>query len=84
MCFADKASNPVNLMELKESYGIGGNEKSSKISISSSICNVLFSDGSLVYSFNKRIERQPIVAPLDIKRYVTPEESVSYAYFQLW
>jgi FlaA1/EpsC-like NDP-sugar epimerase len=39
--------------------------------------NVAFSDGSLLYGFNKRIEKkQPIVAPYDIKRYfVTPQES---------
>ena len=39
--------------------------------------NVAFSDGSLLYGFNQRIEkRQPIAAPSDIKRYfVTPQES---------
>jgi len=39
--------------------------------------NVAFSDGSLLYGFNQRIEkRQPIAAPNDIKRYfVTPQES---------
>jgi FlaA1/EpsC-like NDP-sugar epimerase len=39
--------------------------------------NVAFSDGSLLHSFNQRIEkRQPIAAPSDIKRYfVTPQES---------
>jgi FlaA1/EpsC-like NDP-sugar epimerase len=39
--------------------------------------NVAFSDGSLLYGFNKRIEKkQPIVAPNDIKRYfIVPEES---------
>ena len=53
-------------------------KKSSKISISSArFANVLFSDGSLVFSFMKRIEKkQPIVAPTDIKRYfMTLEES---------
>ena len=75
----DKASNPVNLMGAsKRVMELVAMKKSSEISISSSrFANVLFSDGSLVHSFNKRIEkRQPIVAPLDIKRYfVTPEES---------
>jgi FlaA1/EpsC-like NDP-sugar epimerase len=39
--------------------------------------NVAFSDGSLLYGFNQRIEkRQPIASPNDIKRYfVTPQES---------
>jgi len=39
--------------------------------------NVAFSDGSLLHGFNQRIEkRQPIAAPIDIKRYfVTPQES---------
>ncbi len=39
--------------------------------------NVAFSDGSLLYGFNKRIEkRQPISAPSDIRRYfVIPKES---------
>lgn len=39
--------------------------------------NVAFSDGSLLHSFNQRIQkRQPIAAPNDIKRYfVTPQES---------
>ncbi len=75
----DKASNPVNLMGAsKRVMELIAMKKSSEISISSSrFANVLFSDGSLVHSFNKRIEkRQPIVAPLDVKRYfITPEES---------
>jgi len=39
--------------------------------------NVAFSDGSLLYGFNRRIEkRQPISAPNDIRRYfVIPQES---------
>ena len=39
--------------------------------------NVAFSDGSLLYSFEKRLEKnQPIVAPDDIERYfVIPKES---------
>jgi FlaA1/EpsC-like NDP-sugar epimerase len=39
--------------------------------------NVAFSDGSLLHSFDRRIEKQqPIVAPRDIKRYfITPQES---------
>jgi FlaA1/EpsC-like NDP-sugar epimerase len=39
--------------------------------------NVAFSDGSLLHSFNQRIQKkQPIAAPEDIKRYfVIPKES---------
>jgi hypothetical protein len=39
--------------------------------------NVAFSDGSLLYGFQQRIQKkQPLVAPNDIKRYfVTPQES---------
>jgi FlaA1/EpsC-like NDP-sugar epimerase len=39
--------------------------------------NVAFSDGSLLYGFNRRLEKeQPIAAPNDVRRYfVTPEES---------
>lgn len=75
----DKASNPVNMMGAsKRIMELIAMKKSSEISISSArFANVLFSDGSLVHGFTKRIEKgQPIVAPLDIKRYfVTLEES---------
>ena len=45
--------------------------RSSDINISTArFANVAFSDGSLLYGFNKRIEkRQPIAAPNDVKRY---------------
>ena len=52
--------------------------KSREINISTArFANVAFSDGSLLYGFNQRIEkRQPIVAPNDIKRYfVLPQEA---------
>ena len=54
------------------------NRRSKDIKISMArFANVAFSDGSLLYGFNKRMEKkQPIVAPNDIKRYfVTPQES---------
>ena len=75
----DKATNPVNLM--------GGTKRimekslmyrSTEIPISTArFANVAFSDGSLLHSFNQRIQKQqPIVAPKDVKRYfVSPEES---------
>ncbi len=39
--------------------------------------NVAFSDGSLLYGFNRRMEKgQPLAAPNDVRRYfVTPKES---------
>ncbi len=75
----DKAANPVNMMgaskRIMEMFLM---RRSLEITISTArFANVAFSDGSLLHSFNQRIEkRQPIVAPHDIKRYfVTPQES---------
>jgi len=53
-------------------------KNSTKMKVSMArFANVAFSDGSLLYGFNQRIQKQqPIVAPNDIKRYfVTPQES---------
>ena len=75
----DKAANPVNMMGAsKRIMEMFVHRRSSEINVSMArFANVAFSDGSLLYGFNKRIEkRQPIVAPNDIKRYfVIPEES---------
>ena len=75
----DKATNPVNMMgaskRIMEMFLM---RRSLDIDISTArFANVAFSDGSLLYGFNQRIEkRQPIAAPNDIKRYfVTPQES---------
>lgn len=75
----DKAANPVNMMgaskRIMEMFLM---RKSLEINISTArFANVAFSDGSLLYGFNQRIQkRQPIVAPNDIKRYfVIPKES---------
>lgn len=75
----DKAANPVNMMgaskRIMEMFLM---RRSLEIPISTArFANVAFSDGSLLHSFNQRIQkRQPIVAPNDIKRYfVTPQES---------
>jgi len=75
----DKATNPVNLMgaskRIMEMFLI---RRSQNIEISTArFANVAFSDGSLLYGFNQRVQKkQPIVAPNDIKRYfVTPKES---------
>jgi FlaA1/EpsC-like NDP-sugar epimerase len=75
----DKAANPVNMMgaskRIMEMFVM---RKSQNINVSMArFANVAFSDGSLLYGFNQRIQKnQPIVAPNDIKRYfVTPQES---------
>lgn len=75
----DKAANPVNMMgaskRIMEFFLM---RESDCIQISTArFANVAFSDGSLLYGFNQRIQKkQPIVAPNDIKRYfVTPKES---------
>ena len=75
----DKATNPVNAMGAsKRIMEMLLLQKSEKISISSArFANVAFSDGSLLHGFNQRVEnKQPIVAPNDVKRYfITPKES---------
>ena len=75
----DKATNPVNMMGAsKRIMEMFVNRRSLDIKVSMArFANVAFSDGSLLYGFNQRIEKiQPIVAPNDIKRYfVTPQES---------
>ena len=75
----DKAANPVNLMgatkRIMEKVLV---LKSQEINISTArFANVAFSDGSLLYGFRNRIEKnQPIVVPTDVKRFfVTPQES---------
>ena len=68
----DKAANPVNLMGAsKRIMEMFLNYESKNISISSArFANVAFSDGSLLHGLNQRIlKRQPISAPIDIKRY---------------
>ena len=75
----DKAANPVNMMGAsKKIMEMFVHRRSKDINVSMArFANVAFSDGSLLYGFNQRIQKnQPIVAPKDIKRYfVTPKES---------
>ena len=75
----DKAANPVNMMGAsKKVMEMFVMRRSLEIDVSMArFANVAFSDGSLLHSFNQRIQKkQPIVAPNDIKRYfVTPQES---------
>jgi len=75
----DKAANPVNMMGASKrimEYFLMRRSLGMPIS-TARFANVAFSDGSLLYGFNRRIEkRQPISAPNDIRRYfVTPKES---------
>ncbi len=75
----DKAANPVNIMgaskrimeDLIFSYSASFPVKTARFA------NVAFSNGSLPAGFLSRLEkRQPLSAPLDVKRYfVSPEES---------
>lgn len=75
----DKAANPVNMMGAsKRIMEMFVYRQSKKINVSMArFANVAFSDGSLLYGFNQRIQKkQPLSAPNDIKRYfVTPQES---------
>tara|TARA_B100001250_G_scaffold147843_1_gene126638 strand:- start:26079 stop:27278 length:1200 start_codon:yes stop_codon:yes gene_type:complete len=75
----DKAANPVNMMGAsKKIMEMFVSRRSKKIDVSMArFANVAFSDGSLLYGFNQRIEKkQPIVAPDDVKRYfIIDEES---------
>ena len=75
----DKAANPVNMMgaskRIMEYYL---NRRSQDIPVSTArFANVAFSDGSLLYGFNRRLEKgQPLSAPNDVRRYfVTPKEA---------
>ena len=75
----DKAANPVNMMgaskRIMEMFLM---RRSLELKVSTArFANVAFSDGSLLYGFNRRIEKnQPLSAPNDVRRYfVTPKES---------
>ncbi len=75
----DKAANPVNMMgaskRIMEMYL---NRRSLEMPVSTArFANVAFSDGSLLYGFNRRLEKnQPLAAPNDVRRYfVTPKEA---------
>ena len=75
----DKAANPVNMMgaskRIMEMFLM---RRSFEMPVSTArFANVAFSDGSLLYGFSRRIEKeQPISAPNDVRRYfVTPKES---------
>ena len=75
----DKAANPVNMMgaskRIMEMFLM---RRSPELPVSTArFANVAFSDGSLLYGFNRRMDKdQPLAAPNDVRRYfVTPKES---------
>ena len=75
----DKAANPVNMMgaskRIMEMFLL---RRSMELPVSTArFANVAFSDGSLLYGFNRRMEKgQPLSAPNDVRRYfITPQES---------
>lgn len=75
----DKAANPVNMMGAsKRIMEMFLTRRSLEMPVSTArFANVAFSDGSLLYGFNRRLEKgQPLSAPNDVRRYfVTPKES---------
>lgn len=75
----DKAANPVNMMGAsKRIMEMFLSRRSENVSLSMArFANVAFSDGSLLYGFNRRLEKnQPLAAPCDVRRFfVTPKES---------
>lgn len=75
----DKAANPVNMMGAsKRIMEMFLNRRSIQMPVSTArFANVAFSDGSLLYGFNRRLEKnQPLSAPNDVRRYfVTPKEA---------
>jgi FlaA1/EpsC-like NDP-sugar epimerase len=75
----DKAANTVNMMgaskRIMEMFLM---RRSLELPVSTArFANVAFSDGSLLYGFNRRMEKeQPLSAPNDVRRYfITPQES---------
>ena len=75
----DKAANPVNMMGAsKRIMEMFLARRSLEMPVSTArFANVAFSDGSLLYGFNRRLEKgQPLSAPNDVRRYfVTPKEA---------
>ena len=73
----DKAANPVNMMGAsKRIMELFLMRAASDIVITTArFANVAFSDGSLLFGFQNRInKKQPIAAPDDVKRYFISQE----------
>ena len=76
---SDKATNPVNFMGASKrvmEIFLSSKKYNFKVSLAR-FANVIFSDGSLLDGFNRRLENmQPITAPNDVRRYfITPQEA---------
>lgn len=73
----DKAANPVNMMGAsKQIMELFLMRESLGMEISTArFANVAYSDGSLLFGFQQRLEKhQPIVAPNDVRRYFVSKE----------
>jgi len=86
----DKAQNPANLMgaskRVMECFLSTGEHRKGSAPVSTArFANVAFSDGSLLYGFQRRLEkRQPLAAPSDIRRYfVSGEEAGQLCLFSI-
>ncbi|MBF0271455.1 MAG: polysaccharide biosynthesis protein [Magnetococcales bacterium] len=69
---SDKAVNPANLMGASKALMEQTMWQWSETvpAVTARFANVAFSDGSLLHGFLRRLEkRQPLAAPLDVKRY---------------
>ncbi|MBF0629083.1 MAG: polysaccharide biosynthesis protein [Magnetococcales bacterium] len=76
---SDKAVNPANLMGASKFLmeQVMWSWSGSVSAVTARFANVAFSDGSLLHGFVRRLEkRQPMAAPVDVKRYfITHEEA---------
>ncbi len=69
---SDKAVNPANLMGASKGLmeQVMWLRSAEVPAVTARFANVAFSDGSLLYGFERRLaKRQPISAPVDVKRY---------------
>jgi FlaA1/EpsC-like NDP-sugar epimerase len=77
---SDKAVNPANFLGASKNImeQIMWKYSGKHNCTSSRFANVAFSDGSLLYSFIKRLQKeQPLVAPNDIQRYFISHEEAA-------
>lgn len=86
----DKAQNPANLMgaskRVMECFLSRGAHRIGDTPVSTArFANVAFSDGSLLFGFQRRLEKnQPLAAPSDIRRYfVSGEEAGQLCLFSI-
>lgn len=79
----DKAANPVNLMGASKrlmEHVIFSSELNAGLQVSSArFANVAFSEGSLLQSFQKRLEKsQPLAVPTDTRRFFVSLEEAGH------